>query len=261
MEGHSEEIKSMKKSNKLKLNKLPSILYKYRDFNIENHRLILNGEIFISGYSNLNDPFEGNLPFNQSSIKNHDKLCKELYCLYLRSINDKFDTEINNETNYIDFIKNYISKNLGVFCLSTKNDNILMWTHYANNQKGFVIGFDTNILIEKLGTTFDFVKYVNRINNDEVSKMKTITEIPFIKFKQWSYETEFRFVYEDKNKVNKPFSKSLIKSIKQIIFGLNMSEIDKNFIKHYCINNLPNIELYQVHLNKDKIKLDIIEIK
>ena len=32
---------------------------------------------------------------------------------------------------------------LGVFCLSQNSDSFLMWSHYADSHKGFIIGFDS----------------------------------------------------------------------------------------------------------------------
>jgi hypothetical protein len=40
--------------------------------------------------------------------------------------------------NFLD----WMSKHFGLICLSRIHDDILMWSHYADQHKGFVIGFD-----------------------------------------------------------------------------------------------------------------------
>ena len=44
----------------------------------------------------------------------------------------------------IDVYKRELNKRIGILCLSRKHDSILMWSHYTENHKGFVLGFDSN---------------------------------------------------------------------------------------------------------------------
>jgi hypothetical protein len=41
---------------------------------------------------------------------------------------------------------NDVSKEFGVVCLSTDCGNIAMWSHYADQHRGIVIGFDSTKL-------------------------------------------------------------------------------------------------------------------
>lgn len=42
--------------------------------------------------------------------------------------------------------KNYYQTEMPLVCLSEKYNNVLMWAHYADNHKGFVIEYDSNTL-------------------------------------------------------------------------------------------------------------------
>lgn len=47
-------------------------------------------------------------------------------------------------------------------CMSTQNDNFLMWSHYADSHKGIVIGFDANAepFARNPGTAFTLIEAV-----------------------------------------------------------------------------------------------------
>lgn len=56
-----------------------------------------------------------------------------------------FDEEMRHVAKtIIDYCRNLINENQRVLCLSKNKDSILMWSHYAQNHTGVVIGFDKN---------------------------------------------------------------------------------------------------------------------
>lgn len=91
-------------------------LYKY----VSSPNQFLDGfYIRATQISALNDPFEA--AFSQSGVK-------QIHSLYDIRLYDKF---IFDENKY----------KYGVVCLSESRDNLLMWSHYANEHKGCVLGF------------------------------------------------------------------------------------------------------------------------
>uniref|UniRef100_UPI0020CD2CC1 DUF2971 domain-containing protein n=1 Tax=Vibrio cholerae TaxID=666 RepID=UPI0020CD2CC1 len=40
--------------------------------------------------------------------------------------------------------RDIIDQSYGILCLSAKEDSLLMWSHYGNSHKGYVIEFDTS---------------------------------------------------------------------------------------------------------------------
>ncbi len=81
----------------------------------------------------------------------------------------------------------------GVLCFSTVNDNLLMWAHYADSHKGFVLEFDTeDEQFRRLGDLHPITYDTNRPVLDPV---KQITfDIYLRKSLDWQYEHEYRLV-------------------------------------------------------------------
>ena len=96
-----------------------------------------------------------------------------------------------------------------IFCMSETNDNILMWSHYADDHKGAVIEFhaqleDSAFLVaqrvryESTIPVFTLtLEMVKERRADELFEMTTLT-----KSKDWEYEKEWRIVatMRDKSK-------------------------------------------------------------
>jgi hypothetical protein len=59
----------------------------------------------------------------------------------------KVQLDISNsekwENTYLDSLRKRAFTQIGILCLTERLDDILMWSHYAENHTGFVIGFDT----------------------------------------------------------------------------------------------------------------------
>lgn len=122
-------------------------------------------------------------------------------------------------------------------CIPDKKDprtNILMWSHYADSHKGFIIEFDCefipNIEIKKVeySNQRDFLTFED-VDDDEFYK------VFHKKSEEWFYEQEYRAVLplseaaevlEDKYHLYE-FNK---KSVKSITFGCSMSEENKSTI-------------------------------
>ena len=113
-------------------------LYKY----VREPKYILEeGYIRATQKSALNDPFEAN--YSKKALRD---LIKEIDC------------ELDS-TELIKYIK--VNKHkVGVISFTEAKDNLLMWSHYANEHKGALIGFSATgfnslFMIPTLSTAFD----------------------------------------------------------------------------------------------------------
>jgi Protein of unknown function (DUF2971) len=98
--------------------------------------------------------------------------------------------EIYNRTNEI----------FGVFCLTEKPTNLLMWAHYAEDHRGVVIEFDGthDFFSRRLGPQDDF-RHLRRVTythqRPEVFLNDSdATDYFYLKSNDWEYEQEWRFV-------------------------------------------------------------------
>ena len=127
---------------------------------------------------------------------------------------------------------------LKVACFSLIYDEILLWSHYADEHKGICLIFDKDILIgdAKNGESHPSLDFVNAQNvrygfpqklkvKFEQEKfrlpIKNLGASNFKKLKCWKYEKEYRIVYKDvfdtiPNGIGSAFTK---KALRGVIFG------------------------------------------
>lgn len=87
---------------------------------------------------------------------------------------------------------------IGVLSLTEKNDNLLMWSHYADSHRGFCIGFDSNhpFFNQKRSEKDEFyhlrkVVYLSRRPSKSMMDMDG-TDLLLLKSDVWDYEQEWR---------------------------------------------------------------------
>ncbi len=116
-----------------------------------------------------------------------------------------------------------------VACFSKGFKSPTMWSHYAKNHTGFVMGYEClnkNKLI-KVNYTDKLIKY------EDIDKQELIDHLVKTKYNEWSYEKEYRLLYKKESKAifNKKgehyfldLSNSYDFKLKKIIFGINCDE-------------------------------------
>lgn len=170
--------------------------------------------------SALNDPFEGR--FNNDQVRNADKWQSEYY-----KANDK--DVYTNDDSIINDIAGNIQENLselGIISFTEDYNNPLMWAHYADDHRGFVVEFDftqpffadsikningrlSRFEKDHFGEVFEFPEKVDYrrempdFSRSELSAPDTINEfhwkkfnraILFTKSNDWIYEKEQRSI-------------------------------------------------------------------
>lgn len=174
-----------------------NMLYKY----ISNkNNLLSQGYIRASQIKALNDPYEGRYCVN--SLIDLANEMDDLDCKGLELVN-----EIDKGLNKI-----------GIISLTETKDNLLMWSHYANEHKGLVIGFnelkfesefvnkETDLLTSKFNGIASHVKYSSRLkynidafdadygNISMEQHDRMIHDILLMKGDSWIYEKEHRIL-------------------------------------------------------------------
>lgn len=138
----------------------PELLYKYRSLeNLERFLdIVIDNKLYGALYKEMNDPMEG-------------------YFQYSPDVDKSVLTGI------------WQGKNKRYICSLSKKSNIgLMWTHYANENKGCCIEVEvTSKTWERLD-----VEYKKTITN--LSETTTIEDILKVKASMWEYEQEVRYL-------------------------------------------------------------------
>lgn len=107
------------------------------------------------------------------------------------------------EPQMLNAAQRAVRENFGVFCLTDRPDNLLMWSHYADALGGYVIEFDESHPFfhssedEPSGSSsIRRVRYANEPPTIEqfIDERNSIESLFFVKGKPWEYESEWRMV-------------------------------------------------------------------
>jgi 6-pyruvoyl-tetrahydropterin synthase len=201
--------------------------------------LITHQEIYFARPSSFNDPFDGNIPVRWDLLTYEECLQKNLELTQIfhkdktLEIQKQIAKQITDSKKlwHPDNIKKESQEDIdkwdkliGLLSLSEKRDDILMWSHYADFCRGFVVGLRVNSLIED----YDF-DYLNRVEYQEKYPLITghheITERFktkfFTKSSAWEYEKEWRI---SKNHIENRVVKIKMETFSEIILGCQMTE-------------------------------------
>ena len=221
----------------------PKILYKYCSFSATTICNLLREQIYFNSFHEFNDPFE-------------------------------FPDVISSKCDKIE--------DAGIACFTSKPDNILMWSHYADYHAGMCIGYDREKL-KDIGWRDRISKEepANGTNEDcisaELFKAIYVESYPISlgheykddcitvcsKYSDWSYEDEYRLV--SLRAIKRPLTHAR-KAVKEIYLGTrffeklvnskdeeNRKNRLKGLIKFLEINN--EVKLMKMEPAKDKYAL------
>lgn len=262
-------------------------IYKYRKFNENTLKLLINNSIHFSRPIDFNDPFDSRILYEEkNNINDLTKFYNNSYKQGLISENNikswiNLSSKIKKLKNRAKFEKDICAEknkfyqiNLLISCFASISNCIQMWSHYAENHTGICIGFSTLnfennewILLED--NKIKSFKIINKLNAIPVYPVNYSSKCPnpinentkdiidqCIKFiltkeNKWNYENELRSIINNNN-INNPikFNKN---SLCEIYLGLKMSkEIQKVIInlieKYYLINNI-DVNLFKMKMS------------
>lgn len=168
------------------------------------------------------------------------------------------------------------NQHVGILSLTEAPDNLLMWSHYASEHTGFVIGFDeTNKHFNSKRSESDEFYHLRKLeyrqHRPDISLIEmNSTDVFLVKSTDWEYESEWRIMrpldHADKKIEQEDFSIHLFSipadSIVEIIMGCRM---DKDVMTKLLTTiatdpSLSHVRLYKSMPNKRQFKLDIHKI-
>lgn len=151
----------------------------------------------------------------------------------------------------------YFSDNYLIACFSRSFESPVMWSHYAENNTGVVLGYEC--LNKKKLIKVKYVKKLAKYKNIDTDSM--ITHLATTKYSEWSYEKEIRMIFSKKSssvftKNGNHYFLNLTNNndfkLKKIIFGINFKD------NMYCdeITKIsPCIEIFKAEKSNINFKL------
>ena len=117
----------------------------------------------------------------------------------IKAVNDLFELQpylrFNKEKRQqLEGIRTKVAEAYGMVCFSTDWQEPIMWGHYADSNKGIVLGFETvsdRFTIKKMDYPLERKKI--SLDPETVKPDEYIEAVGFIKYAGWSYEKEHRF--------------------------------------------------------------------
>lgn len=280
-------------------------LYKFFRATEANINNVINQQIWLSEIESFNDPFEGNIEFDRNrfaaeKIKKHvtgqdkeyiDKILLEYNKTeYSEGIHRSVEVLIQQLTqgtwelfhskfkicaNELERIRNNIPFLVTCFSCFNKNNqddsdeemlkNIVMWSHYADNHKGFCVKYkidEKDPVVKKLFkvdytqterlSMLELKELMNDINSDK--SYEILTKRLLHKYYQWEYEQEFRLITKDGFVKKEKGGVYQFPYIDSIFFGLKMDfELCKKIVLKYKDNRA--INMYRVYRDENTSKL------
>jgi hypothetical protein len=165
-----------------------------------------------------------------------------------------------------------MKKTYRVLCLSAVRDNILMWSHYADEHKGAVLEFQPKI---ELGTEMRGARIVEY--SKEVPVAVTLEQFllyitgqgakprpqdPFVKSvytksSDWSYENEWRILSKEEQEERGPISYRPFhpQELAAIYFGCRMSDSDMESIRSAVSGWESHVSFFQMRVERIRYEL------
>ncbi|WP_333648001.1 DUF2971 domain-containing protein [Lacrimispora sp.] len=224
--------KNIKKGLEMYVRNAPQTVFRYRQGNSNDIEALTSNKIWLSNIKNVNDKFEGK----------NEILFDDL------NLNYEFVKDF-----IVDYYDEVIDMTLEMFYIACFSENETMdnlWTHYADDHKGFCIEYyKDDFEFPVFPVIYKDKKPVHsqKYNEDEFRKSL------LTKYSKWSDEKEWRILYpfNEMPQKGKPIDQPLPKAI---YMGVDISDSLKEIVEKYC--NEKFIDLYQMELNKKEQKLE-----
>jgi len=258
--------------------KIPQFVYKYQGTNENSILSLKQSGIYFGRVEKFNDPYDCNLGFHlkidehklDKFIKGEPPYNKDRTVNIeneIRSLNrDNLKAIIHKVANsaITNSIQNTI-KNFGVSCFSEVNDNLLMWSHYANSAKGFCLEFDTRF--EPFNKIFkvayndelpelDAMEIISSEDYSE-NRVSETSKLWLTKSIDWKYEQEWRIIHQKKDTIFTYAQEAL----RAVYFG---PLINRHYLEIICLilqGQNKNVKFFLGRISKEKFKVEFEEIK
>ena len=284
---------------------MSDLIHRFFSFNERSLTSLANNTLWFATIDSFNDPFEGKVRLD-FSIKDITKCRDVLIEVANRFGNESLGIPVNDGENISDALIRYlfdqgevinvskleglVSKSLTPLIDTAKNfvekmrseygyccfiqdyeerntlTDTLMWGHYGDGLRGFVLSFEQSSIFEDIGNVEGdfYIGYANdphEINIFDLSHCYLLEEeqqavdrflpIFLTKTEPWVYEQEIRFL-----KYHSGLQEFNPESLKYLTVGEKMSKYNLNLLKQ-LLSNYPNVKVQTAKTKDDSYKIVI----
>lgn len=249
------------------------VLYKYGRLNEHSEATFSTPTIWFASPTSLNDPFEcrpwftfdgerheivealtrvlrrsnPNLPPNEATA--------QAVGIFLEGRHRNPETWEALRADVLAALENEI----GLCCLSANNDSILMWAHYAQDHRGYCLGFEATDSTPFFGEAQE-VHYAAEYPVVDFFRTPPADQVDLIfltKFNGWSYESEYRIIDHENGSGLHSYPAELLRSV---TFGFRMPEADRVRIREWVGRRGHAVTFFEAIRDDRQFKIDVREI-
>lgn len=259
-------------------------LYRYQGFHLDwLQDTIHKNKIFISTPASFNDPWDCKPHFHcnvdDPKIKKdvlsfytaaHEKHGSKGNADHIKNIIDNFDSDPESLKKFMDKnsagITSDINTQYRVCCLTTKPDNSLMWSHYAEKHTGVCLEFEVQ---NEVFSTAVKVEYQTEYPPFQMTAAAVGTNVKALttKSQDWGYEEEYRLIALEKSKLSIPGMLSADgnwltipeNSLLGIITGCQMDDTHKKQIEELVEESGKSIQIKEALRIPNAYNLKIVD--
>lgn len=253
--------------------------YKYMEIDDGSLCVLTEGTLKYTCPLEFNDPFDCRPSYSKEALSKVGDTKKELIDAAAKRLGlspaekvqekRKLAKKIENYVGTDEFVKATLSR-IGVVSLSTDPQNILMWSHYADFHRGFVVGFK----IPLFGTheqgldggynlvpfEVDYSQRRPEVHYGVDSPQAVLQKMVFTKSDHWHYENEQRVIEHQRGPGIHPYNRDSL--LNSVIAGMNISKEDFQRLSEIVarLREMPefqHLKLYKAEPSASEYKLDI----
>jgi Protein of unknown function (DUF2971) len=251
---------------------LPPHLYRYRtaytDEDIGRIAAILKtNQLYFTSRKRFNDPFDCRIPITwNASFKAVKRKLREVYQrkhpnLSPRELGKMIKLwrkrgdidEMTIGKGGIQAMERMMDE-VGILCLSSKKDDILMWSHYAAGHSGICFEFDTKEYPFSDAKNVNYQEPFPTPNAFTTDRDQVAKEILLTKASGWTYEGEWRLIINAIGLVPIP-----PQCISGLILGCEISPNREMDIRHIIADRAFALKVYRARKCAGRYGLEIID--
>lgn len=245
-------------------------------------RIFTHNELYFASPAKFNDPFDCKISVSiegctdEDMKRGHRRLNDFLprYKGYEWGPASK-DKTLQQKISVAESVDEGYAK-LGMLCLSKPNDDILLWSHYADGHRGIALEFDEEGLRKWIDDLNGWLKPIDYTDNKPTIKefneamwglrWSLLKLFLLRKAAHWKYEGEYRAImfpkerpkkYEDENQITYGYYKFPSEILTGIILGCQISDADKCSVEAWQREYQPQAKIYRAVKDENSFSLKI----
>lgn len=245
----------------------PKFLYKYESFSTQSLENLKNRVVYFGSATKFNDPFDCSIRPQPVIPRTDSEIDAYIRGMLARGSNPEGPTQefstMSAEQKRIVITRSAINavdqmvthfKSIGVSCFSEKNDNVLMWSHYAGHHKGFCLEFSTDSSMFKRARKVTYRNELPRLPLEQFHDPSSgvIDDLFCTKSSDWHYEAEWRVFHE---KAGTPFIYEA-DCLTGVYFGTEMNLASKEIICLIIQNQSENVRFWEGKKSLTEFKVE-----